>query len=263
MGKIKLGLIPGVASEALSEDWDGTLARLRAIGFAGVEMGAGTLAKSGLDAAACRASLASHGLEAMSYFAGWGPFDTEAEQHIEAALGLGCRYMVWGWSPGEDSEQMRECLPVMHKAAGMVREAGMQLLYHNHDHEFRNRVGQEVGFDWLMAKFHPELLACELDVGWVAYGGRNVVETIRNYPRRCPILHLRDIGNPDERGAFTEIGTGSLDIPAIVTAGAATGGTEWAVVEHSKVMAHEAFAGLRIAAEHLQAAIDQLDRDMS
>lgn len=258
MSKIRLGLIPGVAGDALAQDWHGTLDRLRQMGYEGIEMAPNSLEQSGMDAAACRRSLADHGLVAMSYFAGWGPFDTEPEKHIQAAADLGCDYLVWGWSPAEDNEQMREALPVMHKAAGMVREAGLQLIYHNHDHEFRNRVGDAIAFDWLMAKFHPELLACELDIGWVAYGGQDVVETIRKYPGRCPILHLRDVGNPEERGAFIEIGHGTLDLAGILAAGADVGGTTWGVVEHSHQMECEAFAGLQVAATNIQAALANL-----
>ena len=257
-GKMKLGLIPGVAGEALGQDWDGTLERLKDLGYQGIEMSMGSIEKSGMSAEECRRNLESHGLEPMSFFASWGPFDQEAEKHIEAALGLGCDYMVWGWSPGEDNDQMAEALPVMHKAAGMVYEAGMELLYHNHDHEFKNRVGDQTGYDWLMDKFHPDLLNCELDIGWVAYGGQDVVETIEKYAGRCPILHMRDVGDPDARGAFIEIGNGSLDIPAIIRAGAETGGTEWAVVEHSKPMEQEPFEGLRTAADNILAAIESL-----
>lgn len=256
--KMKLGLIPGVAKEALQEDWDGALKRLADMGYEGVEMSMGTLEQSGMSAADCRTSLESHGLEAMSFFAGWGPFDTEAEDHIQAAQDLGCDYMVWGWSPCDESDQMAKVMPVMHKAASMVKSAGMQLLYHNHDHEFKNRVKDQAGFDWLMGAFHRELLESELDVGWVAYGGRDVVATIEQYAGRCPILHMRDVGNPDERGKFIEIGNGVLDIAGIIRAGYEKGGSDWAIVEHSRNMEHESFEGLQIAADNLRQAIDGL-----
>lgn len=255
---MKLGLIPGAAKKALEQDWNRTLGRLRAMGYHGLEMQMDTLEKSGLAADDCRRHLADHGFEAMSFFAGWGPFDADAERYIDTALTLGCSYMVWGWSPGEDSEQMREALPVMHKAAGMVREAGMRLIYHNHDHEFNNRVGDATGFNWLMDKFHPALLACELDIGWVAYGGRDVVETINAYPGRCPILHMRDIGDPATRGAFIEVGNGELDLAAILKAGEKVGGTEWAIVEHSEQMQCEVFDGLEVAARNIQTALKDI-----
>ncbi len=255
---MKLGLITGVAGEALQNDWDGTLERLKAMGYEGVEMSMGILEKNGMTAAECRKSFESHGLEAMSLFCGWGPFDTEAEKHIEAAQELGCDYMVWGWSPCDDSDQMQEVMPVMHKAASMVAAAGMELLYHNHDHEFKNRVDGRVAFDWMMDQFRNDLLKSELDIGWVAYGGQDVVKTIEQYANRCPILHMRDVGDPEERGKFIEIGNGTLDIPAIIKAGATVGGSQWAIVEHSKNMEHEAFKGLEIAAENIKAAIKKL-----
>jgi len=257
-GSMKLGLIPGVAGESLQNDWDGTLERLKAMGYEGVEMAMGTLEKNGMTAGECRKNLERHGLEAMSLFCTWGPFATEAETHIEAAQELGCDYMVWGWSPCDDSDQMQEALPVMHKAASMVAAAGMELIYHNHDHEFKNRVDGRVAFDWMMDLFRSDLLKCELDIGWVDYGGQDVVKTIQHYANRCPILHMRDVGNPEERGTFIEVGNGTLDIPAIIKAGATIGGSKWAIVEHSKPMEQEAFEGLETAAESIKTAIAKL-----
>ncbi|MFW6286441.1 MAG: sugar phosphate isomerase/epimerase family protein [Candidatus Sumerlaeota bacterium] len=258
MVNIKLGLIPGVARQAMKDDWDGTLQRLNEMGYEGIELSLGAIEQRGISAEDARKSIESHGMEVMSLFSNWGGFDQKAQEQVECAKALGCDYMVWGWSPGEDSEQMRECLPVMHKAAGMVYEAGMQLLYHNHDHEFKNRIDDACGHDWLMAKFHRDLMHCELDIGWVAYGGADVAETIQKYPGRCPILHMRDIGDPDERGSFIEVGNGQLNLEAILKAGAETGGTKWAVVEHSEKMEQEAFEGLQAAADNIKAAIEKL-----
>jgi sugar phosphate isomerase/epimerase len=257
---MKLGLIPGVAGEALAADWDGTLERLKSMGYAGVELAMGTLEQSGMSAGECRKSLDRHGLEAMSFFAGWGPFDREPEKHIDAATALGCDYMVWGWSPADDPERMQEVLPVMHKAASMVRAAGMSLLYHNHDHEFLASRGDGTAFDWLMSRFHPELLRCELDIGWVRYGGEDVVGTIEKHSGRCPILHMRDVGDPETRGAFIEVGEGVLDLEAIVKAGIQSGGSRWAIVEHGRKLPRDGFEGLGVAAENIRAAIERVRR---
>lgn len=255
---MKLGLITGIVGQDLQEDWDGCLARLRGIGYQGVEMGLASLEAAGKSPAEARKSVESHGMEVMSLFSGWGPLDTEAEKQIDAAAQLGCDYVVWGWSPANDPEQMKQVLPVMHKAASMVRAAGMTLLYHNHDHEFLAARDNGTSFDWLMQQFHPDLMQCELDVGWVAYGKQDVPGTIGKYAGRCPILHMRDIGDPDTRGGFIEIGLGSLDLEAILTAGARQGASQWAVVEHGKKLPREPWEGLEIAAENLKKTIDNL-----
>lgn len=258
MSKMKLGLITGIVGDELAKDWDATLDRLKQLGYEGVELGMGSLESAGLSATEARKRVQDRGMEVMSLFAGWGPFDTEAEKHIDCALDLGCDYMVWGWSPANDPEEMKKVLPVMHKAASMVAAAGMTLLYHNHDHEFLAARDDGTSFDWLMKQFRPDLMQCELDVGWVAYGKQDVVETIGNYRDRCPILHMRDIGDPETRGGFIEVGEGSLDLQGILQAGAETGASKWAVVEHGKKLPREAWEGLKVAADNIKGVIDRL-----
>jgi sugar phosphate isomerase/epimerase len=138
----------------------------------------------------------------------------------------------------------------------MVRSAGMTLLYHNHDHEFLAARDDGTAFDWLMGQFHPDLMQCELDVGWVAYGRQDVPETIRRHADRCPILHMRDIGDPDTRGGFIEVGEGSLDLESILRAGMDVGGSQWAVVEHGKKLPRGEWEGLQLAADNIKAVID-------
>jgi sugar phosphate isomerase/epimerase len=252
--KMKLGLIPGCAGQALSDDWDGTLDALREMGYTGIELGGKYGEKMNMSLDEIRASVASHDMEVASYFSGWGPLDTAAHQTIAMARELGSPYVVWGWSPAAEKERMLdEVLPVMHKAASMIRAAGMTMIYHNHDHEFLGEVDGMTGYEWLMSQFHPDLVQCELDVGWVAYGAQDVCETIRKYRERCPVLHVRDVGDPAERGAFTEIGTGTLDIAAILRTAAEEAQCRWAIVEHSKQMALPPLEGLRVAAENLKA----------
>jgi sugar phosphate isomerase/epimerase len=253
-GKIKLGLIPGCAGEALTEDWDGTLDELCEMGYVGIELGGGYGEKLNTSVDALRKSIENHGMEVVSYFSSWGPLDTAAYETIAEARDLGSPYVVWGWSPAPEKEQMLdEVLPVMHKAASMIKAAGMTMIYHNHDHEFLDDVDGRTAYEWLMDQFHPDLVQCELDVGWVAYGGQDVCATIRRHKGRCPVLHMRDVGNPDERGEFIEVGNGLLDMPAILRTAAEEGGCRWAVVEHSNQMELPPLDGLRVAAENLKA----------
>ncbi len=223
-----------------------------------IELGMHTLDMTGMTADDCRKSLDTHGIQAVSWMAGGQHYDTEIDAHIEAAATLGCPYMCWGYAPANNAEEMEKAYPVMHKAASMIRAAGMTMIYHNHDHEFKNHQGDLIAFDWLMSHFDKELVQCELDIGWVKYGGEDIVETIRKYDNRCPILHIRDIREISTRGEFIEIGNGILDFTSILQAGGAAG-TEWAIVEHTKPLAVEPVQGMRIAAETLRPVISNLN----
>ncbi len=242
--RLKLGFIPASIHEVLSEDWDGTLERLRAAGYSCIELhdlkskttDKNLAEATGLEPAAMRESLASHGFECASWFANWGDFGDNTAQTLETAKALGATNVIWGWAKPEEPGLMQQILPAMKAAAQAARQAGLTLLYHNHDHEFLNERDGQCAYDWLMAQFGPSELQAELDIGWVAYGGHDNVNTIRRYAGRVPILHLRDIADPKVRGDFIEVGDGTLDLAGILEAGLTVGGSRWAIVEHSAIM---------------------------
>ena len=258
--KLKLGLIPGLAQDTLGTNWNKTLERLCAAGYNGIELHAVAskateqtlFDATGMNPTAMRQSLDAHGLECPSWFAGWGDFGDKTEQTLEIAQTLGASYVVWGWAPPQDPDLMGQAEPSMHAAAAAVREAGMTLIYHNHDHEFANEREGRCAYDWLMERFEPEALQAELDIGWVAYGGHDTVATIRRYADRVPILHLRDIANIEKRGDFVEVGAGTLDLSSILETGIKFGGSRWAVVEHTPPLAMNPIEGLLFAAENLK-----------
>ncbi|MFP4070171.1 MAG: sugar phosphate isomerase/epimerase family protein [Opitutales bacterium] len=258
--KLKLGFIPMSVQETLGANWDKTLERLSTAGYQGIELHAVAIKTTGqtlfdateMSPAAMRRSLDAHGLECPSWFAGWGDFGDKTEQTLEIARNLGASYIVWGWAPPQDPDLMAKAEPAMHAAAEAVREAGMTLIYHNHDHEFTNDREGHCAYDWLMDRFDPTALQAELDVGWVAYGGHDIVATIRRHPDRIPILHLRDIANLDKRGDFVEVGEGMLDLPSILETGIQSGGSRWGVVEHTPPLAMDPVDGLILAAENLK-----------
>jgi sugar phosphate isomerase/epimerase len=131
----------------------------------------------------------------------------------------------------------------------LCRQAGITLLYHNHDFEFC-RISGEYGLDFLYAAIPPEDLQTELDTCWVKYAGEDPASYIRKYAGRCPVVHLKDyaggkggstpyalIGKEDSAVKtnnatfqFRPLGYGCQDIPSLVVAGLESG-AKWFVVE--------------------------------
>src|SRR5690606_18420842 len=86
--------------------------------------------------------------------------------------------------------------------------------------------------DVLMSATDPALVKLELDVFWVGITGNDPVAMIGKYGSRIALMHLKDksAGAPTATQemqvpptAFSEVGSGSLDFPAILKAGAAAG----------------------------------------
>jgi sugar phosphate isomerase/epimerase len=80
------------------------------------------------------------------------------------------------------------------------------------------------GFDILMQKTDPELVQWQMDCYWVAQAGRDPVGLFHTYGKHMQSLHLKDrkpnAPTSTDTGPgsqhFTEIGTGTLDWPAIL-----------------------------------------------
>ncbi len=104
---------------------------------------------------------------------------------------------------------------------------GIGFGYHNHNMEF-TPVGGTTGFDILLAETDPSLVTFELDVGWVAAGGRDPAEVFAAHPGRFGLMHVKDVKASTQANTIlkmdpTEVGSGRLDwakiIPAAYKAG--------------------------------------------
>lgn len=89
---------------------------------------------------------------------------------------------------------------------------GVTFSYHNHAFEFEP-VGGTCGFDLLVEK--TELLAFQVDVYWVAHGGRSPADLVSSLSGRLRSAHLKDLR---EDGEDVEWGLGILDHEAILDA---------------------------------------------
>lgn len=104
---------------------------------------------------------------------------------------------------------------IMKAAEEMNKQAEARLKYrihavlHNHSQEFRWVKGQEGinrVYDLLIQNTDPALVGFEFDVGWGAFSGVDVVEFVKKYPGRFPVIHVKETNrtskNDDELEHF-------------------------------------------------------------
>lgn len=72
-----------------------------------------------------------------------------------------------------------------------AREAGLRLGYHNHCFELAGLEG-DVPYRILLEETQPDLVTMELDVFWTATAGYDPVDLLENYPDRFTLCHLKD-----------------------------------------------------------------------
>ncbi len=234
-----------VRNEA-KEDFRGTLEKVKAMGYDGVEF-AGL---HGFSAAEVKAMCDEIGLVPISAHVPYLDMLADAEGVLGMYAAIGCRYVVVPYltaehRPGTDGfPQVIENIKMI---GAVAKRLGMTLLYHNHDFEFVKLDGK-YALDVLYDEVPADLLQTELDTCWVNVGGENPAEYIRKYTGRAPVVHLKDfVGEKSENMyeligikttahklisnfEFRPVGAGLQNFPEIIKA-SAEAGAEWLVVE--------------------------------
>ena len=221
-----IGLQLYTVRDETARDFTGTLRQVAALGYPAVECAG----YGGLDAQTLRALLDELGLRApAAHNIKLDASEDALARELEYARTIGCDYVVVPYiGPARFTEERLPALAQQLTAIGQrSREAGLQLVYHNHDYSFARR-GETYLLDALLDAVDPALLALELDVYWATFAGVDPLAYLHQHGARVPLLHLKDM---DARREMTEVGAGTLDMAAIIAA-AQAGGTRWFIVEH-------------------------------
>ncbi|MBQ8407270.1 MAG: sugar phosphate isomerase/epimerase [Clostridia bacterium] len=233
----------------MAADFAGTLAKVKAMGYEGVEF-AGLFGHS---AAEVKKMCEETGLTPISAHVPYRDILKDPRGVLSAYAKIGCKYVAIPYLIPEDrpgSEKFGEVIQNAKLIGAVARELGMVLLYHNHDFEFEKIDGKyalEVLYDTVPA----ELLQTELDTCWVNVGGEEPASYVRKYSGRAPVVHLKDfvgqknenmyelIGIESEKKEtavpfeFRPVGYGCQNMPAIVKA-AEDSDAVWLVVEQDR-----------------------------
>jgi sugar phosphate isomerase/epimerase len=157
------------------------------------------------------------------------------EALADEAKAAGIKYLVVSYlMPNERTQPgfYAKFIDAMSVAGEKAKAAGLQLGYHNHAFEFEKGPDGVTVLDTMMAKWDRALVKLEMDVFWVSVAGTDPVALLQKYSGRVALMHVKDkeAGTPTEtsemkvpRTAFKEVGSGSLDIRAILKAGEAAG----------------------------------------
>ena len=108
---------------------------------------------------------------------------------------------------------VQELAEVLNTLGEKAKKAGLKLLYHNHDFEFKKNEEGIVPIDYLLENLDPKLVNFQMDLYWVTKAGANPIAYFNKYPGRFKIWHVKDM---DAQGRFAPVGQGSINFANIL-----------------------------------------------
>ena len=236
---LPIGLQLYTLREALAQDFAGTLRRVAEIGYTGVETAFfdESIATDAANVKLGRMSL----IEVRQQLCGLGltvfcahtslPLGENRDAVLRHADALGCQRIVWhGWSQDarySTLDGVRQLADEYNAANEIARAHGLHLGLHNHWWEMTPLASGQLPYRLLLQQLDSRIFF-ELDTYWATVAGQDAIAVIHELGPRAPLLHIKD--GPAVHGQpMTAVGSGTLDISAIVTASHGT--ADWLIVE--------------------------------
>ena len=272
--QIMLGTVTGTAERARE-----ALRRIRDAGYDGLELNrymihptpavvrlltraAGMPAGNGgrLD---WRGLVGESGLSVVSLHTDLGTLERDPAAIAEEARDLGTgRVVITGMYRFEyGSEQaVRDLAGRLDRAGERLRDAGVELLYHNHNAELAQVRPGVRAYDLLISETDPALVGFEFDSFWFAAAGADPAAWMRRLGRRMRLWHVTDRGfrlsgpamTPILKADSVELGRGAMDLDALREV-AVGNGVEAVVLEsHRNWVDKDPLKSLELSAEWLR-----------
>lgn len=207
----KVGLQLYTLRDLMEKSVADTLKLVAGVGYREVEF-AGYFAHSASD---IRKLLDNHGLAAPSVHVPLEVLRSALPQVIKDAKVIGHQYIVLPWlseeQRGDSVDTYKKLAVELNGFAKPIKDAGLQLAYHNHDFELLPVKGG-VPYDVLLGETDQELVKMELDLFWTVKAGVDPLALFAAHPGRFPLVHVKDLAKD---GAMVDVGTGTIDFKAI------------------------------------------------
>ena len=246
--KIPVGLGLFSVRHALESDLEGTLKRVKAIGYEAVEF-YGMIYQDAAPRLA--AALKAADLKVVGWHTPIGIYDDDKiENTIAFHKAIGNPNLVIPGLPDEmtaNAAAWHKTAIRMGEIAKKLKSVGMTFGYHNHHTEYAPLDNGECAWDIIASV--PDL-NLQLDNGNAAHGGADTLALINKYPGRSKTVHLKPYSK--EKGFSTMIGEDDMPWAETFAALESQNATDWALVEYEDEL-YEAFEGVRLCFEALKA----------
>lgn len=201
-----------------------TLDTIKMFGFTELEGSGGRMAPEEF-----KKMCEERGISIPSSGAGFEELERSPDSVAMRAKAYGSKFVMCAWVPHQKGafniDDAKKAVDVFNSAGKILREQGLTLCYHAHGFEFQPyKNGTLLGY--IIENTNPEYVSFEMDIMWIYFGGGNPVALLNKYGNRWKLMHLKDLrkGTPKDLTGLTAeendvpLGTGELNIPAILKA---------------------------------------------
>jgi len=207
----RVGLELYAVRKAMRADPERTLAAVRALGYADVEL-LWSFNNFGRTPQQVRATLDKEGLRAPS--AHIAPEIIVADSwssRLDDARLLGHQFLFVPSLPNETKlsiDEWKAWADKFNAAGAVAKSAGVWLGFHN-EPDHMKAVVEVVPYDAFVQRLDPNVVRLQLDVGNMLLGGGDPMWYLERYRDRYASFHVKDV--VADRSRDTELGTGSFD----------------------------------------------------
>ena len=204
---------------------EATLDTIQALGVTELEASA----PKGVTPEEFRKMTDARNLKIVSTGAGYEELVNNTDEVIKKAKALGASYVMTAWIPHDKNDfkfkDAKKAVEDFNRVGKKLKENGLTFAYHVHGYEFRPYKDGTL-FDYIAQNTNPEWVSFELDILWAFHGGADPVALLNKYGDRWKLLHVKDLKKGvkgDHTGSTSTendvaVGTGQIDIPAVIKA---------------------------------------------
>lgn len=224
----------------LASDLPGTLKKIREMGITKLEGEGGY----GVPVPQFRELLKANQLRLISVGADFEKLQHDIPGIIAYARSFGAKYVVCFGIPRSAGrlgiKDAQNAIEVFNHAGKVLHDNGLSFCYHPHGFEFDPFEGGTV-FDYMVRLLNPDWANFEMDIFWFKQAGQDPLAYLKKYPRRFPLMHLKDRkpgspysynGEADEETNVV-LGKGDVGITAIMSVARQYGVKEYFIEDES------------------------------
>lgn len=151
---------------------------------------------------------AEAGLKIVAVHEDLGGIEQDPEAIIREATEFGTKYVVitgmYRFDYSDDAA-VADLVNRLNAAGERLKDGGIQLLYHNHNCEWRRLSSGKRAYDFLIEETDPEFVNFEFDSYWPTEAGADALGVMKKLDTRLKLYHINDRGSRVEGASMTPI----------------------------------------------------------